>query len=147
MVAREFGLLDGQVIADEGLAETFRKAAIVAQCRQRLIERPRKQRRYGLIGCIRRRTRIELARKPVAIGLLTGGRSSPSSPKAHETIVRKPEDGRCSVPPISQILNTQLVARAPSHTTSTLVGHSVNRKNKLVGHLVRVCDFKTHATR
>src|SRR5215467_15346555 len=66
VVARELGLLDGQVIVDELPTEGIGEAAILAQRRQRLFERLGQERRLGLIGRIRRRSRIELAREPVA---------------------------------------------------------------------------------
>src|SRR4051794_37596977 len=59
--AVDLGLLQLQVIVDEEIAEAGAENLVVAQGRQRLLERARQQRRLGLVGRVGGRAGLGLA--------------------------------------------------------------------------------------
>src|SRR5262245_4198805 len=68
VVARELGSLDGEIVVDESLSETFGKAAILGERSERLLERLGQGRCLRFVRCIRRRSGIELTRNAIAAG-------------------------------------------------------------------------------
>src|SRR5262249_10183464 len=66
---RDLGFLDVCVVAHEAFAEAGAEAAIGTQRRQRLLERCRQRLGRTLVGRVRGRTGVELARDAIETGV------------------------------------------------------------------------------